>query len=40
MKQESTHDYVEKLRETKKKNERNKKRQGNGHPEEKLPNNQ
>ncbi|OMP67025.1 DUF4023 domain-containing protein [Domibacillus epiphyticus] len=40
MKQESTHDFVEKLNETKKKDEENKKRQGNGHPEKKLPNHQ
>jgi len=40
MKKESTHDYVEKLHDTQKKNEQNKKRQGNGHPDEKLPNNQ
>jgi hypothetical protein len=40
MKKESTHDFVEKLRDTKKKDELNKKRQGSGDPEKKLPNKQ
>ncbi|WP_018394554.1 MULTISPECIES: DUF4023 domain-containing protein [Bacillaceae] len=37
MEKESTHDFVEKLNDTKQKDERNKKRQGNGHPDKKLP---
>jgi hypothetical protein len=40
MEKESTHDFVEKLRDTKKKDELNKKRQGSGDPEKKLPNKQ
>ncbi|KIL48197.1 DUF4023 domain-containing protein [Jeotgalibacillus soli] len=38
MENESTHEFVEKLHDTQKKDAVNKKRQGNGHPEKKLPN--
>lgn len=34
---DSTHEFVEKLHDTQKKDEENKKR-GKGHPEKKLPN--
>jgi Protein of unknown function (DUF4023) len=37
---ENTHEFVQKLNEDKKKQEQNKKRNGNGHPEKKLPNGQ
>lgn len=37
---ENTHEFVEKLHENQEKAERNKKTQGNGHPEKKLPNKQ
>ncbi len=36
---DNTHEYVEKLHKNQKKAEQNKKRQGNGSPDEKLPNN-
>ncbi|WP_416827333.1 DUF4023 domain-containing protein [Ectobacillus polymachus] len=35
---ENTHDFVEKLHETQKKDEQNRKRQGKGDPGKKLPN--
>ncbi|MCQ6278921.1 DUF4023 domain-containing protein [Bacillus sp. EB600] len=37
---ESTHEFVQKLHEKQKKDEENRKRQGHGHPDNKLPNNQ
>ncbi len=37
---ENTHEFVEKLHDKQKKDEQNKKRQGNGNPSEKLPNKQ
>jgi hypothetical protein len=36
---DSTHEFVEKLHEKQEKAEKNKKRQGNGYPSKKLPNN-
>ncbi|OLS41241.1 DUF4023 family protein [Bacillus sp. MRMR6] len=35
---ESTNQFVQKFNENKKKQAKNKKSQGNGHPEQKLPN--
>ena len=37
---ESTHDFVEKLHDNQEKAERNKKRQGKGNPNQKLPSKQ
>lgn len=37
---ESTHEFVQKLNEKQKKDEKNRKNQGKGHPEGKLPNKQ
>jgi hypothetical protein len=37
---ENTHEFVKNLQENQKKDEQNRKRQGNGHPEKKLPNKQ
>ncbi|CEG25522.1 DUF4023 domain-containing protein [Bacillus sp. B-jedd] len=37
---DNTHKFVEKLHEKQRKDEKNKKRQGNGHPSEQLPNKQ
>ncbi|MGG3677649.1 DUF4023 domain-containing protein [Heyndrickxia faecalis] len=36
---DNTHGFVQKLNEPQKKQEQNKKRQGNGNPSEKLPTN-
>ncbi|HZG73924.1 MAG TPA: DUF4023 domain-containing protein [Chondromyces sp.] len=37
---ENTHEFVEKLHDKQSKDERNRKRQGKGHPSQKLPNKQ
>jgi hypothetical protein len=37
---ENTHEFVKNLQEKQKKDEKNRKGQGNGHPEGKLPNKQ
>ncbi|WP_186580445.1 DUF4023 domain-containing protein [Aquibacillus kalidii] len=37
---DSTHEFVEKFNENKRKQERNKRRQGNGRPSNKLPSKQ
>ena len=35
---DNTHEFVEKIQDQQKKQEQNKKRQGKGHPGDKLPN--
>ncbi|PKR84809.1 DUF4023 family protein [Heyndrickxia camelliae] len=37
---ENTHEFIEKFQDTQKKQEKNKKKQGKGHPDKQLPNNQ
>lgn len=37
---ENTHEFVEKLHDTQKKDKENKEKQGKGHPDKQLPNNQ
>ncbi|MGV3464227.1 MAG: DUF4023 family protein [Heyndrickxia sp.] len=37
---ENTHEFVEKFLDTQRKQRKNKKKQGKGHPDKQLPNNQ